>query len=91
MYTLVKEILDTSREKDVDVVTARDMVMANKKEIDDVKNAYAIIDKYYDVITFFRREDDENNIEKICNLYTEGNKKELKAFVEKIKEDNNLE
>lgn len=90
MYTLVKEILDTSREKKVDVLVARDMVVASGKEHEEVNAAYAIIHKYYEVIAFFRRSDDEANIEKICTLYAEGKEDELKAFVEEVKVANKL-
>ena len=90
MYALVKEILDISREKKVDVLVARDMVVASGKEYEEVKAAYAIIHKYYEVITFFRRSDDEANIEKICTLYAEGKEDELKAFVEEVKVANKL-
>lgn len=90
MYKLVKEILDVSKEKDVDITFARDMVIADGRDSDEAKKAYNLIHEYYDVITFFRRENDETGIEKICSLYTEGKEDELKAFVKEVKRANKL-
>lgn len=74
MYGLVKRILDKSREKDVDVLVAADMVAAggigHTKELQDAKG---VIDKYYDTITKLRRERNEAAIETLCICIESGN------------------
>ena len=90
MYALVKEILDTSKEKKVDVVTARDMVIATAKNQDKTREAYSIISKYYDLITFYRRNDDEAGIKNVCALYEANNTKEIDGIINKLKKENKI-
>lgn len=90
MYALVKEILDTSKEKKVDVLVARDMVVASGKNYEEVKSAYAIIDKYYDLITYYRRSDDEFGIENVCKLHADNDFAKIAEITDKLKEENRL-
>ena len=89
MYALVREILDTGKENGVDIIVARDMVVAKGKDFKEVDAAYKIIDTYYDTITFFNRTGNEAGIETVCNLYAEGKKSELKEFIKTVREENN--
>lgn len=91
MYEIVKKILDTSREKGVDVLVAKDMVINDGESYEVVTDAYkSIISKYYDVVTFFRRNDDNASIEKICKLHDEGKTFELQVFIKEVRDANEL-
>lgn len=85
MYELVKRILDKSREKDVDVLVAADMVAADGVgHTEELNKAKAVIDKYYDTITKLRREKDEATIEKLCAFVESGDTGEIRKLVAEV-------
>lgn len=85
MYTKVKKILDVSKEKDIDILVARDTLVAEDRAFaDEYFEACNVIKEYYKFITACRNEGDEASIEKLCSLYEKGKKVEIR---EMIKED----
>jgi len=87
MYENVKKILDKSRETGEDILVSRDMCIAEDKEnAENLKGAFKLIDKHYDIITKCRRENDDASIERLCDLIAKGDSEELKAFEKEIKE-----
>lgn len=80
MYELVKRILDKSRDADVDVLVAYDMVAAEIGHSDELKKAKEIINKKYDTITKCRRLGDNDAIKTLCDLIEEGNPNKIRAF-----------
>lgn len=87
MYELVKRILDKSKEKDEDILVARDMCIAEDKLCDaELRAAGEFINEHYDVIAKCRREGDEASIEKLCAVVANGTPEEIKAFKAEILE-----
>ena len=85
MYKLVKRILDKSREKNVDVLVAADMVAVDGAgHTEELNKAKAVIDKYYDTITKLRREKDEATIEKLCAFVEAGDTSEIRKLVDEV-------
>ncbi len=88
MYKNVKLILDTSKEREVSVLTAKDMLVAeNREKAEEIKAAYKCISAYYDAITKCRVAGDEETIEKICVLYDSGATETLKELIEELFEE----
>lgn len=84
LFLNVCKILDTAKEKDVDILVARDIVINdNKENKEDIKKASEVIETYYKFITACRVAGDERSINKLCDLYEAGDKK---AIAELIKE-----
>lgn len=85
MYTLVKAILDKSKEKGVDVLVAADMVAAegigHTAELEEAKK---VIDKYYDTITKLRRAGDNESIKTLCAHIEAGNTAAIRALVAEV-------
>lgn len=86
MYELVKRILDKSRDANVDVLVAHDMVAAEIGHSDELKKAKEIINDKYDTITKCRRLGDNESIKTLCDLVEEGDTYKIRAFEEEIKE-----
>ena len=84
MYELVKRILDKSRDANVDVLVAHDMVAAEIGHSDELKKAKEIINKKYDTITKCRRLRDNDAIKTLCDLIEEGNPNKIRAFEDEI-------
>ena len=84
MYELVKRILDKSRDANVDVLVAHDMVAAEIGHSDELKKAKEIINKKYDTITKCRRLGDDDAIKTLCDLIEEGNPNKIRAFEDEI-------
>ena len=84
MYELVLKILDASRDKDVDVLVAYDMVANEIGYTDELKNARNFIKKYYYTITKCRRAKDNESIKTLCDLVAEGTIEKIRDFEEEI-------
>lgn len=76
LFENVTKILNCSKEKDVDILVSRDMLIAEdkgndarKKELFDACN---FIGAFYDFITACRVANDNESIKKICELYEQG-------------------
>lgn len=88
MYNNVKLILDTSKEREVSVLTAKDMLVAeNREQAEEIKAAYECISANYDAITKCRVAGDEATIEKICVLYSNGDTDALKELFAELFEE----
>lgn len=85
LFKNVKAILDTSKEKEVDVLVARDMLVAENPEGKaDIVKASDFIHDYYDAVTKCRRMGDDATIEKLCDLH-QSDAEAFKALLEEIK------
>ena len=81
----VKAILDTSKEKDVDLFVARDMLIAeNPEDKVEIMKASDFIHAHYDAVTKCRRMGDDAKIEKLCELQ-QTDAEAFKALLEEIK------
>lgn len=88
MYKNVKLILDTSKEREVSVLTAKDMLVAeNRDRAEEIKAAYECISAHYDAITKCRVAGDEATIEKICEFYSNGDTDALKELFAELFEE----
>ncbi len=76
MYKLVKEILDFSKERDVnDVLNACDMYASEHGgHTEELKKAKKVINEAYDFIVKCRKENDEASIEELCTLIEKGDR-----------------
>lgn len=69
LYENLILILDTSREKDVDVIIAEQMAVSEAREnTAGIRVAGDFLEKHYDAITKCRRMDDNETIKKLCEL-----------------------
>lgn len=83
LFTNVCKILDVAKEKDVDILVARDILInENKEENTALTEAAKVIQTYYKFITACRVAEDERSIEKLCDLYEAGNKEAIKELIE---------
>lgn len=86
LFKNVKAILDTSKEKEVDVLVARDMLIAeNPEDKVEIMKASDFIHTYYPAVTKCRRMGDDGKIEKLCDLH-QSDAEAFKALIEEIKE-----
>lgn len=83
LYNNVIKILDTSRDKKVDVLVARDMLF-NGENDNAIKEAYDFIDKYYVCVTKCRRIKDNDTIKKLTELHLKGDKKSIMELCDKV-------
>ena len=77
LYNYVNKILDKGKEKDVDLLVARDMLFADasEDEVELLKNACEVLTSgYYEVITTLRREGREVELEEFCGYIEEDNR-----------------
>ena len=85
MYEFVKMILDVSKERDVDISVAKDMLIAENREIaDKLESAYKFIRKFYKFVTSRRVAGDEESIAEFCKLYELGDVESLREMLEKF-------
>lgn len=85
LFENVKAILDTSKEKEVDVLVARDMLInENPEKKAEIKEASEFIGSCYDAVTKCRRMGDNATIKKLCELY-QADEEAFKALLEEIK------
>lgn len=84
LYENIKKILDCSKENDVDILVAREILIAENKEAEtELASACTVLLGYYKLITTCRNKGDEESIKKLCELY---GKEDHKAIRELIKE-----
>ena len=85
LYKNVKAILDLSKEKEVDVLVARDMLIAeNTEDKAEIVKASDFIHTHYNAVTKCRRMGDDAKIEKLCDLH-QNDAEAFKALLEEIK------
>lgn len=85
LYEVITKILDKSKEKGVDVLVARDMLIAedNILEAGVIRSAYKKLSDYYTPITTFRRENKPELIKELCTLIEADDNKGIKSFLNK--------
>lgn len=85
MYKNIIKILDKSKEKNVTILTARDMVV-NEENIDfkEMKKASDTIAEYHDTITKCRRLNDNDTIKKLIEAIEAENFEGIKAIKEEV-------
>ena len=86
LYEVITKILDKAKEKGVDILVARDMIIhEGKLPTEVIKNAYNDLNAYYDVFTKFRRENTPGLIKELCDLIEQGNEIAIKKFISEHK------
>lgn len=86
MYEMVKRILETSKTNNVDIGVAYDMIANQTSYSDELKQAFKILRKYYEVITALRVKGKEADINIICKLAEKGNEKAIEHHIENLKD-----
>lgn len=87
MYNYVKKILDKGKEKDVDLLVARDMLFvdASEEEVEFLKKACEILTSgYYEVITTLRREGREAELEEFCTYIENDDRIAIREKMEEL-------
>ena len=85
MYENIIKILDKSKAEDVDILVARDKVIAEEGiSYDEMKKASDFIGDYYDTITKCRRLGDNDTIKALV----EADDKGRKEIIEKVADIN---
>lgn len=85
MYENIIKILDKSKAENVDILVARDMIIAEEKaDYDEMKLASDFIISYYDTITKCRRLNDNETIKTLVDTYEKGNVEAISVIVEEV-------
>ena len=91
MYENVKLILDISKERNIDLHTARDMAMNENQDIkDDISSAFdhVLNPHYYDFVTLLRCNNKDDVLEQFCNEILPTNDREtIVKFINKETKD----
>ena len=88
MNELVKKILDTAKEKDVDIGVAYDHV-ANEGEgyTPELKKAFDVLQDNFEVITALRAKARFADVKVICDMAEAGNENGVKDYIRNLKMD----
>lgn len=82
LFKNVLAILNCSKVKGVDILVARDMLITeDRTNKDELFMACNFIGAFYDFITDCRLANDEESIQKICELYEQGDIIEVRKIV----------
>lgn len=83
LYDNIKKILDKAKEEDIQILTSKDILLKNNPEAEQLEKDYEVLKTYYKFITACRRNGDEENIKKLCELYEKGEHKVLTELITK--------
>jgi hypothetical protein len=87
MYENIIKILDKSKNAKVDILVARDMIIAEEKaNFDEMKQASDFIGDYYDAITKCRRLGDNDTIKALVEADDKGRKEIVKEIADRVEE-----
>ena len=87
MYENIIKILDKSKAENVDILVARDKVIAEEGiSYDEMKKASDFIGKYYDTITKCRRLGDNDTIKALVEADDKGRKEIIKEVENRVEE-----
>lgn len=86
MYELVKKILDKAKAEDVTVDVGYDMVANEIGYTEELKKAYAFIDKNYEVITSLRVKGKDADIKILCKMAEAENQNGIEHHIENLKD-----
>ena len=85
LYENIKKILDCAKEKDVDILVAREILIAENKEAEtELASACTVLLGYYKLITTCRRNEDEESIKKLCELYEKEDHTAIRELIKEI-------
>ena len=85
MYENIIKILDKSKSGNVDILVARDKIIAeNGIAYDEMKKASDFIVKYYDIVTKCRRLGDNDTIKALVEADDCGRKKIIKEVADRV-------
>ena len=83
LYENIKKVLDKAKEKGVDILVARDMVInADKIKEDEYMVASKVIQTYYKFITGCRVAGNEEDVKTLCELYENGDIEKIRELIE---------
>jgi hypothetical protein len=87
MYDNIIKILDKSKAENVDILVARDKVIAEEGiPYDEMKKASDFIGDYYDTITKCRRLGDNDTIKALVEADDKGRKEIVKEVADRVEE-----
>lgn len=87
MYENIIKILDKSKNSKVDILVARDMIIAEENiPYDEMKKASDFIGDYYDTITKCRRLGDNDTIKALVEADDKGIKEIVKEVENRVEE-----
>ena len=84
LFNDVLAILNCSREKGVDILVARDMILAEDRTSErknELFSACNFIGAFYDFITDCRVANDDESIKDICELYEKGDILAVRKYI----------
>ena len=85
MFENIIKILDKSKAENVDILVARDKIIAeNGIAYDEMKQASDFISAYYDTITKCRRLSDNATIKALIEADDSGRKKIIKEVADRV-------
>ena len=85
MYENIIKILDKSKSGNVDILVARDMIIAEEKaNFDEMNQASDFISAYYDTITKCRRLGDNDTIKALVEADNAERKKIIKEVADRV-------
>ena len=87
LYEIVRQILDISEERKVDVGVASDMLKTEKPEIaTEISLAFEQFRKYYTPITLFNKNNMEEQIKTICEYLEKDDYSQIDKYLEQYKD-----
>ena len=87
MYENIIKILDKSKAENVDILVARDKIIAEESiSYDEMKKASDFIGKYYDTITKCRSLGDNETIKALVEADDKGRKEIVKEVENRVEE-----
>lgn len=86
MYKLIMQILEKSKVENVPVDVARDMLAVDGDK-DNLKKAWAILDRLYQPITKLRNDKNFAEISLIVKMAENGQYEEIEKYIETLKKN----
>lgn len=87
MYELVKKILDTAKENNVDVGVAYNYVAKDMGYTEELKAADDFLSKKYETITALRVKGRETEIKVVCDMQEKGNTDGVNNYIKALTDE----
>ena len=84
LYENIKKILDKAKEEDIQILTAKDILIKNDPEAEQLEKDYEVLKTYYKFITTCRRNENEEAIKKLCELYEKEDHEAIRELIKEI-------